>query len=172
MSERNEKILLYVVLPLIVLVGGWFVFVSVKADEYNVARNARDTARESAQQYRRPYALSADERTALQRVFPRAADADGVRQWIEQVAGEHGGSLSEFAAGPSGSWDVRVSVPKEQAAALVSDLLDGVTRHELLPLAVPADDNARLVRVQRLSAVRSQGNASSLELRIVTPHPS
>jgi hypothetical protein len=170
MNERAEKILLYCVLPLLVLVGAWILFLGPRYDRYQSAVTARDNARKSEQRYRQPYKVSDKEQASLEAAFPSAPDVDGTRRWIEERARMADGTVTDFRPAQGNAYDVRLTVPRERAAGLISDLLHGMNRHELLPIA-QAPAGARLIRIQRISLVKSQGGTSSVQARILLPTP-
>jgi hypothetical protein len=168
MSARSERILLYGVLPLLILVIGWILVLGPRYDTYRAAQLGLGTAQTSVSGYEKPYAVSTDEQASLRSALPRAADVDGVRTFISALASSANGTVTDLHAAPGGTWDVRLTVPDNQAADLVAQMLSGITRDELLPIA-RADKDSRTLRVQQLAMIRSQAGIDSISLRITLP---
>lgn len=168
MSPRSERILLYGVLPLLILVAGWLFVLGPRYDSYHSATRSLNSAKDSVRSYNQPYKVSQSEQDSVRAALPRAADVDGVRTFVAQLASQAGGTVTDLTSAAGGTWDVRMTVPDTQAADLVAQMISGISRDELLPIA-RAGDGARVVRVQQLSMIRSQAGIDSLSLRLVLP---
>lgn len=170
MNERVEKILLLAVLPLLIAVLTWFVFLAPKYQEYQDTTQARDEAKANESLYTDAYKVSKEEQDALAGAFPAAPDADGTRRWLTQLAQMSGGSVTDFNPAAQGNtFTVRMGVPKQDAADLVAQILRGLSRDELLPLARASQPDAHLVRIRSMRLVTSQNAGAAIEMTLLIP---
>ncbi len=167
-DERTERILLYGVLPLLLIVVAWVFFLGPRYSDYRSASQQKTVASKTEDLYKSPYKVSQSEQAAVLQAYPAAPDPDATRRWLETTVQSANGSLVNFHLVKGTLYSAKITVPKKRAATFVGSLLQGVTRDELLPIARAGSD-AKLIRVQGLSLTKSQSDSATLIMQILIP---